>query len=141
MTAQPVRKAADGGFTLIETLVAMSMFAIGIMALTQVQFAAARNTTTSKLTSTASFLASDRLEEVIYGPSFTAMTHANYPDEAYGHVGSADPRYKVFKRTVVVQDSLGITGTVAMKTVTVNVGWKALNGERNVELRSRVARF
>ncbi len=141
MTTRTVRQAADGGFTIIETLIAMSLFAIGILALTQVQFAAARNTTTSKLTSTASFLASDRLEEIIYGPNFTAMTHANYPDEAYGQVDSSDPRYKVFKRTVVVQDSLNILGNVAMKTVTVNVGWKALNGERNVELRSRVARF
>jgi prepilin-type N-terminal cleavage/methylation domain-containing protein len=141
MTTASTRQAADGGFTIIETLVAMSLFAIGILALTQVQFAAARNTTTSKLTSTASFLASDRLEAVIYGPSFASMTHANYPDEAYGAVNSSDPRYKVFKRTVAVQDSLNSFGTLCLKTVTVKVCWKALNGERNVELRSRVARF
>jgi hypothetical protein len=30
---------------------------------------------------------------------------------------------------------------VALKTITVRVAWRGLQGERNVELMSRVARF
>lgn len=133
--------ASRGGFTLIETLIAMTLFSLGVLALAQVQFAASRNVTSSKRTTTASALASDRLEEIVYGPSFTAMTHANYPDEDYGHVARSDSRYKNFKRSVVVADSLNIANVICMKTVTVTVAWQAANGERSVQLQSRVARF
>jgi prepilin-type N-terminal cleavage/methylation domain-containing protein len=136
-----LRERAEAGFTLIETLVAMTLFSIGVMALTQVQFAAARNSTTSKLTSTASFLASDRLEEMMYGTPFAQITAANFPEEDYGGVQNGDERYRAFKRQVTVADSLDITGAVSMKTVTVRVAWRGLRGERNVELMSRVARF
>lgn len=132
---------AQGGFTLIETLIAMTLFSIGVLALAQVQFAATRNSTSSKRTTTASALASDRLEEIVFGPSFAAMTEANYPDEDFGEVDHADDRYKNFSRSVVVEDSLNIAGTICMKTVTVTVTWEAANGERTVELQSRVARF
>jgi hypothetical protein len=40
-----------------------------------------------------------------------------------------------------VADSVNIAGTICMKTVTVTVSWEAANGERSVELQSRVARF
>ena len=137
------RRAPDApsGFTLIETLIAMTLFSVGVLALAQIQFAATRSAMSSKRTSTASSLASDRLEEIVFGPSFAAMTEANFPEEDYGDVSHADDRYKGFKRTVAVDDSLNIAGTICMKTVTVNVSWQALNGERSVELQSRVARF
>lgn len=137
------KRAPDGqgGFTLIETLIAMTLFSIGVLALAQVQFAATRNATSSKRTSTASALASDRLEEIVFGPSFAAITEANYPEEDYGDVDHGDDRYKNFKRGVTVADSLNIAGTISMKTVTVTVNWQAANGERTVQLQSRVARF
>lgn len=141
MAARTTAEKREAGFTLLETLVAMTLFAIGVLGLAQVQFAASRNSMASKATSTASFLASDRLEEMVYGPTFANITHANYPDEAYGHVQSADSRYLGFQRTVAVQDSLDVAGRIAMKTVTVQVTWKALHGDRHVELTSRVARF
>jgi type IV pilus assembly protein PilV len=131
----------EGGFTLLETLVAMTLFAIGILGLTQVQFAASRNTMMSKQTSTASFLASDRLEEMVHGASFAGITEAAYPEEDYGDVAGGDERYTRFKRTVAVRDSTDIAGRIAMKTVTVQVSWEALRGERHVDLTSRVARF
>jgi type IV pilus assembly protein PilV len=138
MSTEPRR---EGGFTLIETLVAMTLFAVGVLALAQVQMAATRSSTSSKVTSTASFLASDRLEELVYGPTFDAITEDNYPAEDYGAVSGSDPRYARFTRSTTVQDSLDIAGRVAMKTVTVTVTWHALHGDRNVTLASRVARF
>ena len=74
------------GFTLVETMVAMTLFAIGVLALAQVQFAASRNTMKAKLTTVASGLASDRIEQVVYGPAFGEITEDNYPDEDYGEV-------------------------------------------------------
>jgi type IV pilus assembly protein PilV len=134
-------RQSERGFTLIETLVAMALFSVGVLALAQVQFAATRNSTSSKLTSTASFLASDRLEEMMYGTPFAQITADNFPEEDYGDVQNGDERYRVFRREVAVADSLDITGAVAMKVLTVRVAWRGLQGERNVELMSRVARF
>jgi len=131
----------DAGFTLLEVLVAMTIFSIGVLGLAQVQFAASANNVQSRLTSTAASLASDRLEEAIYGPSFDAITTGNFPTEEYGAVDAGNPRYATFRRTVAIQDSLDIAGRVSMKTVQVRVTWHALHGDRNVELMSRVARF
>lgn len=135
------RNRGEQGFTLLETLVAMTLFSIGVLALAQIQFAATRNSTSSKLTSTASFLASDRLEEMMYGTPFAQITEASFPEEDYGDVQNGDERYRVFKRQVDVEDTLDITGAVSMKTITVRVAWRGLQGERDVELMSRVARF
>jgi type IV pilus assembly protein PilV len=135
------RDRGEQGFTLLETLVAMTLFSIGVLALAQIQFAATRNSTSSKMTSTASFLASDRLEEMMYGTPFVQISEGNFPEEDYGDVQNGDQRYRVFKRQVAVDDSLDVTGAVALKTITVRVAWRGLQGERNVELMSRVARF
>lgn len=140
MQHTPQRSSQDG-FTLIETMIAMTMFAIGIMALAQVQFAASRNTTKAKLTTIASGLASDRIEQVVYSPSFDQITTVNYPDEDYGEVEGGNPRYERFARTVAIRDSVDFVGRVALKTVTVQVTWADINGPRNVELSSRIARF
>jgi prepilin-type N-terminal cleavage/methylation domain-containing protein len=129
------------GFTLVETMVAMTLFAIGVLALAQVQFAASRNTMKAKLTTVASGLASDRIEQVVYGPAFGEITEGNYPDEDYGEVEGGDERYARFRRSVAIDDSLDLAGRVALKTVTVQVTWADINGQRNVELSSRIARF
>jgi len=131
----------QAGFTLVETMVAMTMFAIGVLALAQVQFAASRNTMKAKLTTVASGLASDRIEQVVFGPAFGEITQDNYPDEDYGEVEGGDERYARFARTVAIEDSLDLAGRVALKTVTVQVTWADINGQRNVELSSRIARF
>lgn len=138
---RPAVRTLEAGFTLLETLVAMTLFAIGVLGLAQVQFAATRSSTTAKLTSTASFLASDRLEEMVYGPSFDDITEGSYPDEQYGEVAGGDGRYRNFQRTVAVADSLDLVGRVALKRVTVRVTWRGLHGDRHVELVSRAARF
>lgn len=129
------------GFTLVETMVAMTLFAIGVLALAQVQFAASHNTMKAKLTTQASSLASDRMEQCVFGPAFAEITEDNYPDEDYGEVEGGDERYARFTRSVTVEDSLDLAGRVALKTVTVQVTWADINGQRNVELSSRIARF
>jgi type IV pilus modification protein PilV len=131
----------EEGFTLLEVLVAMTIFSIGVLALAQVQFAASANNMQSRMTSTASSLASDRLEEIVYGPSFDAIRAQNFPNEAYGAVDGGNSRYAHFARTVAIQDSLDIAGRVSLKTVRVRVTWHALHGDRHVELMSRVAKF
>ena len=133
--------AAQAGFTLIETIVAMSLFAIGILGLAQVQFAASRSNTTARLTSSASLLASDRLEQCVHAPAFDGITPDNFPDEEYGDVEDGDARYAGYRRTVDVVDTVDLTGRVSMKTITVRVTWHSLHGDRSVELASRVARF
>jgi prepilin-type N-terminal cleavage/methylation domain-containing protein len=134
-------QARENGFTLVETMVAMTLFAIGVLALAQVQFAASRNTMKAKLTTQATSLASDRIEQCVYGPAFADITEDNFPDEDYGEVAGGDERYARFTRAVTVEDSLDFAGRITLKTVTVQVTWNDINGQRNVELSSRVARF
>lgn len=131
----------DAGFTLLETLVAMTLFAIGILGLAQVQFAASRSAVGSRQASTAALLASDRLEECLATPSFANITEATYPEEDYGDVAGGDARYEQFARSVVVRDSLDVAGRVALKTLTVRVAWETVRGERDVVLSSCVARY
>lgn len=76
---QPNLRRNEEGFTLLEVLIAMTIFSIGVLALAQVQFAAYSNNMQSRLTSTASSLASDRLEEIVYGASFDGIRTTSSP--------------------------------------------------------------
>lgn len=131
----------QGGFTLLETLIAMTLFAIGVLALAQVQLAASRSNMSARRNSTAALLAQDRIEQCVHAAQFDDITPANFVNENYGSVEHADPRYKNFKRTVDIVDTQDITGRATLKTVTVRVRWKTLQGDRELHLASSVARF
>lgn len=135
------KRNSEAGFTILETVVAMAIFAIGVLALTQVQFAAARINMKSRTTSTASMLASDRLESITTRKYFSSITKANFPDEAYGQIHGAEGRFSKYRRTVDIVDTMDLAGRVSMKTVTVKVFWKDLHGEKSITLASNIAKF
>ena len=58
------RLASEGGFTLIEVLIGISIFAIGILAVARMQMITVRNTTVGNLTSQATMLAHQKMEEL-----------------------------------------------------------------------------
>ena len=122
-------------------LIALSIFAIGVLALAQVQFAASRSNGSARRNSTAALLAQDRLEQCVHASRFDDITPASFGSESYGSVNHADPRYKNYQRTVTIADSLDITGRASLKTITVRVDWRSLQGQREVKLASRVARY
>ena len=56
------------GFTLIEVMVALTVFTIGILALGALQISSIRGNHTSSAFSEAATLASDRMEKLIHAP-------------------------------------------------------------------------
>jgi len=58
------KRSEGAGFTLIEVLIGISIFAIGILAIGRMQLMSVRNTTVGNLTSQATMLANQKMEEV-----------------------------------------------------------------------------
>ena len=56
--------SAESGFTLIEVLIGVSIFAIGMLAVASLQMVSVRNTTVGNVTSQATMLAHQKMEEI-----------------------------------------------------------------------------
>ncbi len=133
--------ANSKGMTLIEILVGMVIFAIGVLALTRVMFGAMRANTKSKHVVVATNLAHQRMEQILGSMRYSDITNANFPTEDYGTVAGGDPDYANYRRSVAIADSLDALGSSVMKEVIVRVEWREKGVDRNVELRSSISRF
>lgn len=105
----------DSGFTLYEVLVAMAVFAIGLLGITALTLSIVRGNTFSNQITTATTLAQDKLEDIKrLGFAAAAAGTENY---------NSITNYGSYKRVTTV------TGTPTVKpvtkTVTVTVFWKA----------------
>lgn len=58
------KRSAEAGFTLIEVLIGVSIFAIGMLAVARMQMLTVRNTAVGNMTSQATMLANQKMEEV-----------------------------------------------------------------------------
>ena len=70
MIKQPQSNLNDNGFTLIEMLIAISIFALGFLAVASMQISAGKNNRTASETTAAISIASDRMEQLMRA-SFT----------------------------------------------------------------------
>ena len=129
------------GMTLIEILVGMTIFAIGLLSLSQVTFQVMHANLRSKHTVVATNLAHQRMEEIMSAMRYDDIIGNNYPDEDYGQVDLGNPDYSNFKRTVTIVDSLDALGGSVLKEIMVEVEWREFANTRNVELRSSISRF
>jgi type IV pilus modification protein PilV len=65
-TESQIRKSTGNqGFTLLEVLIAMAVFAIGILAVGSMQISAIDNNASARMRSEATVLAADKLEDLI----------------------------------------------------------------------------
>ncbi len=131
----------SNGMTLIEVLVGLTIFAIGLLGLSRVSFQAMHANLRSKHTVIATNLAHQRMEEIISATRYDNITEPGYPDEDYGNVNGGMGEYAKFNRAVSVVDSLNAIGTSVMKEVSVRVEWNEMGTVRNVELRSSISRY
>ncbi|MBN2069962.1 MAG: prepilin-type N-terminal cleavage/methylation domain-containing protein [Candidatus Krumholzibacteriota bacterium] len=129
------------GMTLVEVIVALTVFAIGVLGLSRVMFRAMHANMNSKHTVVATNLAHEKMEEVIGSIRYSAINSTNFPSEDFEQVNVADPEYRIFKRTVAISDSLNAVGNSVMKEITVRVEWRQADRVRNVELKSSISRF
>jgi prepilin-type N-terminal cleavage/methylation domain-containing protein len=135
------RITGNEGMTLVEIMVGMTLFAIGVLSLTQVMFQAMHANVRSKHVVVATNLAHQRMEQIMSSTRYDNITAANFPSEGFGAVEGGKADYAVFQRTVAIADSTDALGTSVMKDVTVRVAWHDSNGLKNVQIRSNISRF
>ena len=127
------------GYSLVEALVAMILFAIGILSLSQSYFGIVRAQLTARNHELALNCARDRMEEVVNCLSYSSINSAQFPSEEYGQVDGGAAQYEIFNRNVTIDDSLNAGGTSVLKEITVEVNWQAMGGTRTASLNSVIA--
>lgn len=112
----------QGGFTLIEALIALLVFTIGILATVSMQVSALKGNSIARNSTDAAAIAANVIEELRELP----FDHANLGQGEHerGYVG-----YHSVSYTVQEADILGNT-----KTVQVTVGWADGNTQRSLRL-------
>lgn len=114
-----VDSRADSGFTLIEILIALSIFAIGVLAVATLQVSAHLENRNSADITQASNLATGQLEEIIHLP----FLHSTLDPAANPHSKSSG---KFLIEWRVANADLNSDGVVESKTVDLTVSWKRL---------------
>jgi len=118
------------GFTLIEVLMAMTIFAIGILAVGSMQLSTTKNNTTGNMTTQATMLARQKLEELKTVPDVTALSTGsdpNNPIDVDGNTGG------IYTRIWNVSNPLASTTS---RQITVTVSWNRRGQNRSVVLES-----
>lgn len=111
------------GFSLIEILISMTIFAIGVLALAEMQITAIRGNAFSSTTTDGTTLAQDRIEQLMNLPyDDGALVAGNHGPETQG----------VYDVSWDVANDSPVPNT---KTVNVSVTWTANGWNRSVSLR------
>jgi type IV pilus assembly protein PilV len=125
--------SAEGGFTLIEVLIGVSIFAIGMLAVAGLQMVSVRNTTVGNVTSQATMLAHQKMEEIKATPFADLATMdpvENNLDE------NGNPGGGIFNRTTTITAPAAPLGD-HVRQVQVQVQWNAVHGgNRTVAVNS-----
>jgi len=112
----PHHKHTNGGFTLLEVLVAMVILAVGLLGMASLSVGIIKANELSKEVSSATTCAREKMEDV------ERLGYANTPatsgtvTEAYNSI-TQYPDYK--RETITAVD----TPATDMKTITINVYW------------------
>lgn len=109
------------GFTLVEILVALTIFTIGVLAVAAMQTHSIRYNATARLASEGVFKAEKRVEELLAG-SYTVLDNGEQPDGPH-----------TLKWTVNDQ------GT--HKTIAMTVTWKDSSGNKSFSLNTIKGNF
>ncbi|MDX1824842.1 MAG: prepilin-type N-terminal cleavage/methylation domain-containing protein [Thiohalomonadales bacterium] len=118
------------GFTLIEVMIAMAIFAIGILAVGSMQMSNTKNNTTGNITTQATMLARQKLEELKTVSDVTTLTSGtdpNNPIDVDGNTGG------IYTREWTVTNPLG--GNTS-RQIEVTVGCARWDPNRKVVLES-----
>lgn len=116
------------GFTLIEILIAIAIFSIGLLAVAKMQLWNVKNTTTGNITTMATMLGRWQLEELKGVADVTTLANGedpNNPVDADGNPGG------IFFRRWTVSNPMGGSST---RRVDVEVSWNRMGQDRSVVL-------
>ena len=128
---QIIKKNDTRGFTLIEVLIAISVFAIGFLAVAALQITANKSTRRSVEFTEATAIASDRMERLMALPYTDGqLLPGDYTDKQ----GKYDIRYQVAFSDAIISG----TTTIDAKTINLSVSWdRVLSGgssQRSVDI-------
>jgi prepilin-type N-terminal cleavage/methylation domain-containing protein len=129
------------GMTLVEIIVGMTIFAIGVLSITRVMFQAMHANVRSKHVVVATNLAHQRMEQILSSTRYDNITSTTFPTEDYGTLDAGNQDYAAYRRIVAIADSTDALGSSVMKEVTVRVEWQESNGQRHAQIRSSISRF
>jgi type IV pilus assembly protein PilV len=125
----------DKGFSIIEVMIGLTVFAIGILALAKVQIVSLKGNTNSRQMTEASFLAQSRME------TLTRLPYASLVDDESGTLSStginADGREQLFVTGKPYQVSWNILNgnpVADMKMIRVIVNWQESGSQKTVTL-------
>ena len=107
-----IRLRNNKGFTLIEILIAITVFSIGLLGMATLTTGIIRGNLASNNLTTATVLAQEQMEDIIRD----GYAKASGKDENYGSITD----FSQYKRVTVVDDNKPETD---MKIVTVTVYW------------------
>jgi prepilin-type N-terminal cleavage/methylation domain-containing protein len=131
MIKQHENNLNDNGFTLIEMLIAISIFAIGFLAVASMQISAGKNNRTAGEVTAAVNLASDRMERLM-GVSFDDALVDPAANPHLDNQGKYDIQWNV------TNTDLSADGVDDAKIVNLTVSWTPyLSGgaaQRNVNI-------
>lgn len=131
------RRSTEAGFTIIEVLIGISIFAIGMLAVGRLQMLSVRNTTVGNLTSQATMLAHQKMEEIKATPFADLVT----PQQVETNLdGDGNAGAGIFNRTTTISTVGGGAPPVwaaHAREVQVQVQWNAAHGgDRTFTLNS-----
>ena len=113
-----VKKSKQHGMTLIEVMVALVIFSVGLLALGGLQLSAIRSTATAKDLTEASRLLSDRVEQIMGGTWTRGTTDSDLTQAT--HVTKATVGSRTYNIQWVVKDS---PAPVFKKTIDLTLSW------------------
>lgn len=132
----------DKGFTIIEAMIAIAVFSIGILAIMSLQISAAKTNKTSELRSMAVTVASEELEKLISGETSYVDIAPFDPDAQWMLVERYDTydtdfEVKVGYRSLIPEN--GENGDSIGKNVKAVARWEDFRGKHEIVLHSIVA--
>jgi prepilin-type N-terminal cleavage/methylation domain-containing protein len=123
----------EGGFTLIEVVIAVALLAVGLLAVTTAQVQAINYAARSKHLTRAVHLAQEQME------AFNSMPTASLPATGTDPANPIDPDpndgdFMTFTRSWVIEAD---TPSAGITRITVNIGWVDEHGiNRTTSLQS-----
>jgi prepilin-type N-terminal cleavage/methylation domain-containing protein len=119
------RSRADAGYSLIEVLIAMAIFSIGILAVATMIQSTADNTTRGNVLTQATMLARDKIEEL---KRITDV--ATLVDGAEDNIDAAGSPGGIYRREWDISNG----PTADSRKIVVTVSWTRENQTRSVAL-------
>ena len=120
----------EKGFTLIETMIAMAILAIGLLAVASMQITAFQGNRAARLQTEAVALAAQQLEELGALPYDDArLASGSHSESGVGPAGQYDLEWQIAPDSPLPET----------KTITLTVGWNSRGGQRNAEFNHIIA--